>query len=56
MTYNKMIEDAEIKGRKEGFKQGMEKGSKDNSFMIAKNLLNENIDIDIITKEEIEKL
>ena len=61
-----MIEEAEQRGVEKGFekgtKEGTQQGIKNRNIEIAKNMIKENIDIDIIskitglTKEEIEKL
>jgi len=51
-----------IEGIEQGTKQGLEQGSRQEKIEIAKNMLNENMDIEIIskvtglTKEEIETL
>ena len=50
------------KGKEEGIKEGIEKGSKNEKINIAKNMLKDNVDINIISKysglsiEEIENL
>ena len=59
---NTLIEEAEQRGHEKGTKEGIEQGIKNEKISIAKNMIKENIDIDIIskitdlTKEEIEKL
>lgn len=56
------IEDARIEGLEQGVKQGIKRGIKQDKIEIAKNMLNDNMDIDIISKytglsiKEIEKL
>jgi len=56
------LEEGRAEGLEEGTKIGIEQGSKQEKIEIAKNMLKENMDIDIIseitslTKEEIEKL
>ncbi len=66
MYKNSIIWSAEMrgreKGREEGEKIGIEKGKKEEKIEIARNLLKQNIDIDVITistglsKKEIEEL
>ena len=59
---NTLIEEAEQRGHEKGTQEGIEQGIKNRSIEIAKNMIKENIDIDIISKitglskEEIEKL
>ena len=59
---NKQIKIAHEQGIEEGIEEGMKEGAKQEKIEIAKNLLKENVEIDIIisatglSKEEIEKL
>ena len=60
--YAKGVDDGIEKGIQKGFEDGKEKGAKEEKLQIAKNMLKENMDIEIIikvtglTKEEIEKI
>lgn len=60
--YDKGVEEGRIEGKKEGIKEGKLEGRKEKSIEIAKNLLAQNIDIEVIinctglTKEEINKI
>ena len=59
---NSLISEAEERGIEKGIEQGIEKGKNTRNIEIAKNLLQKNIDINIISettglsKEEVEKL
>ena len=61
-VHNTLMQNAKEEGLEEGTKIGIEQGSKQKEIEIAKNMLKENMDIDIIseitslTKEEIESL
>ena len=58
----KLINSVKDEGYEEGLQQGYENGTKEKSMEIARNMLKENIDINVIikctnlTKEEIEQL
>lgn len=60
--YNSRMYDAREKGFKQGYDEGIEQGIEQNKIEIAKNLLNNNVDINIISlstglsQEEIKKL
>ena len=60
--YNSRMYDAREKGFKQGYDEGIEKGIEQNKIEIAKNLLNNNVDINVISlstglsQEEIKNL
>lgn len=60
--YNSRMYDAREKGFKQGYDEGIEQGIEKNKIEIAKNLLNNNVDINVISlstglsQEEIKKL
>ena len=62
IIHNTELYEAKKEGIEKGIKQGMKQGAKENSIEIARTMLKENIDINIIikctglTKKEIENL
>ena len=60
--YDKGVEEGKIEGRKEGKLEGIIEGRKEKSIEIAKSLLTQNIDMEVIikctglTKEEINEI
>ncbi|MEI0608176.1 ATPase, partial [Brachyspira pulli] len=59
---NVMLKREREEGIKEGIEQGIEKGIKENQILVAKNMKNKNMDIELISEltgldiKEIEKL